>query len=238
MQSPLFSAGFAFTESYACQMHRPLTYVYIDGFNLYYGCFKDRNRPGLARYKWLDLEKFCDFLFPKNDVVKIKYYTADVSSRPPDNRQGDRQKAYLNALSRLPRVEIVKGHFLGPKVVRMPLCDDNGRYQGKTITVLKTEEKGSDVNLAVDLLHDGVQNLYECAIVVSNDSDLLSPIRIVRREYGKKIGLASPHTKASIQLSQNVDFHLRVTEKALSLSQLPDHINIGATVISKPDNWR
>ena len=177
-------------------------------------------------------------LFPKNDVVKIKYYTADVSSRPPDNRQGDRQKAYLTALSQLPKVEIIKGHFLGPKVVRMPLCDENGLYQGRTVTVLKTEEKGSDVNLAVDLLHDCVQDRYECAIVVSNDSDILSPIRIVRRDYGKKIGLASPHTRPSLQLSQNVDFRIRVTETALSASQLPETIAFGNRQISRPTEWR
>jgi uncharacterized LabA/DUF88 family protein len=216
----------------------PLTYVYIDGFNLYYGCFKDRNRPHLARYRWLDLERFCDLLFAKNNVVKINYYTADVSSRPPDNRQGDRQRVYLTALSQSPRVRIVKGHFLGPKVVRMPLCDESGVFQGKTVTVLKTEEKGSDVNLAVDLLHDGVRNDYECAIVVSNDSDLLSPIRIVRSEYGKKVGVASPHTRPSRQMSQNADFRIRVTETALAASQLPESLAVGNSVISRPAEWR
>lgn len=219
-------------------MHKLITYVYIDGFNLYYGCFKDKNRSQLARYKWLDLEKFCDLLFPKNEIVKIKYYTADVSSRPPDNRQGDRQKAYLTVLSQLPRVEIIKGHFLGPKVVRMPLCDDNGCYQGRTVPVLKTEEKGSDVNLAVDLLYDCVQARYECAIVVSNDSDLISPIKIVREDYNKKIGLANPHTRPSIQLTQNADFRIRITENILSASQLPLNVNIGNSIISKPVEWR
>lgn len=41
-------------------------------------------------------------------------------------------------------------------------------------------EKSSDVNLATHLLHDAYCNDYELAIVISNDSDLVEPIRIVR----------------------------------------------------------
>jgi hypothetical protein len=133
---------------------RPRTFVYVDGFNLYYGCFRAPQRKHWAKYKWLDLERLCDWLFPRNDVVSIRYYTADVSNRPPDNHQGDRQRVYLAALSTLPGVQIIKGHFLGPQVVRMPRCDANGHFLGEMVTVLKTEEKGSDVNLAVDLLCD------------------------------------------------------------------------------------
>lgn len=57
-------------------------------------------------------------------------------------------------------------------MVRMSECDAQGNYLGRTVSVLKTEEKGSDVNLAVDLLHDCVQGLYDCVVVISNDSDL------------------------------------------------------------------
>jgi hypothetical protein len=43
--------------------------------------------------------------------------------------------------------------------------------------VYHTEEKGSDVNLATRLILDGLDGLWEEAIVISNDSDLESPIR-------------------------------------------------------------
>ncbi len=51
------------------------THVYIDGFHLYYGLL--RGTP----YRWLDLERFCDGLLPKNDVQKIYYFTAKVDAR-------------------------------------------------------------------------------------------------------------------------------------------------------------
>ncbi len=52
------------------------TYVYIDAFNLYYGCVK--NTP----YKWLDLSKLCAILLPQHHIERIKYFTARVKSLP------------------------------------------------------------------------------------------------------------------------------------------------------------
>lgn len=219
------------------QIPKRITYVYIDGFNLYYGIFKSSKHPGWSVYKWLDLQALCDQLFPKNDIVAIKYYTADVNNRPPDNHQGDRQKTYLMGLSQLDRLTIIKGHFLGPKVVRMPLCDNTGLFLGQTTTVLKTEEKGSDVNLAVDLLYDGVRGLYDCAVIISNDSDLVAPLKIIRNDLNKIVGWVNPHTQPSLELSRNTDFHKRISESLLRNCQLPQSIQIGRTLITKPVNW-
>ena len=54
--------------------HPVKTYVYIDGFNLYYGAIKGTS------YKWLDLLQMCRKLLPKNEISQIKYYTAIVLS--------------------------------------------------------------------------------------------------------------------------------------------------------------
>ena len=42
----------------------------------------------------------------------------------------------------------------------------------KYVNVMKTEEKGSDVNIAAHLINDGYKGLYQVAILVTNDSDL------------------------------------------------------------------
>ena len=64
----------------------------------------------------------------------------------------------------------------------MPTSGSSPRYSAKGkldyIEVIKTEEKGSDVNLATHLLYDGFRNDYDIAVVISNDSDLLEPIKI------------------------------------------------------------
>ena len=56
---------------------------------------------------------------------------------------------------------------------------------GNLIEVFRTEEKGSDVNLAVHLVNDVHQNTFDCAVVISNDSDLAKAMRIVKDEYRK-----------------------------------------------------
>ena len=53
-------------------------YVYIDGFNLYYGAAKD------TPYKWLNVAELCRLLLPNDIILKIKYYTAIVDARPGD----------------------------------------------------------------------------------------------------------------------------------------------------------
>ncbi len=53
--------------------------VYVDAFNLYYGAVKD------TPYRWLDLDALCRRLFPRDEINRIRYFTAIVSrsdSRP------------------------------------------------------------------------------------------------------------------------------------------------------------
>lgn len=64
------------------------TYVYIDGFNLYYGRVKG------TEHKWLDMSKLCDLYLPGYDIAQIRYYTAYVTPRDDDPEQIERQRVY------------------------------------------------------------------------------------------------------------------------------------------------
>ena len=132
----------------------PKTNVYIDGFNLYYGVLKK------TPYKWLDISKLCRVLLPKDDIQTIKFFTAQVSARPHDIHLPVRQQIYLRALKTIPELKIIYGHFLTHSVP-MVLTDSNPIQR---VWVDKTEEKGSDVNLASHLLHDGFKGLYDTAV--------------------------------------------------------------------------
>ena len=83
------------------------------------------------------------------------YFTAHVKSLPNSPDAPARQQIYLRALRTLRNLEIIYGHFLSHHV-RMPLANP-GLGQPKTVEVIKTEEKGSDVNLAIHLLHDPIR---------------------------------------------------------------------------------
>ena len=90
----------------------------------------------------------------------------------------------LRALRRYrPEVEVYFGHFLSHKV-RAPLAQPAGDQ--RTVEVIRTEEKGSDVNLAVHLINDGWLDAYDCAVVVSNDSDIAEAMRPGQAASGKR----------------------------------------------------
>ena len=197
--------------------------------SIYFGCVK--NTP----WKWLDLVALSkDVLHPKHEIVAVKYFTARVLETPDNPSKPLRQDVYLQALQHFrPEVEVYFGNFLRHKV-RMPLADrpDDRRMA----EVLKTEEKGSDVNLAVHLLNDCWLDLYDCAVVVSNDSDLAEAMRLVKEHGGKTIGLVKPRLKQrSDELCVHAKFVLNIRPGVLRNAKLPDPIP--GTVFRKPVDW-
>lgn len=74
----------------------------------------------------------------------------------------------------------------------MPLAQGKG-----TVEVIKSEEKGSDVNLATHLPLDAAAGDFEAALVVTNDSDLCEPIAQVQERYGLQVGVVLPILNAN-----------------------------------------
>lgn len=210
------------------------TNVYIDGFNLYYGCVKG------TPYRWLDLAAFCRaMLESRNQINRIHYFTAWIIPRSDDPQQLQRQQAYIRALQTTPNLEVHFGHYLESSK-RMPLTNPpvNG---SRTVEVIKTEEKGSDVNLATRLLIDGFKTDYEMAAIISNDSDLLGPIKAVRKELGLKAGVINPQKNESWALKKNATFYksvdLTLQPNLLSQCQFPRTLKDTKGTITKPASW-
>ena|SRR5579862_7470369 len=206
-----------------------ITNIYIDGFNLYYGAL--RKTP----YRWLNPEALCRLLLPKNTIGKIKYFTALVSARRNDPDQPVRQQLFIRALGTLPKVSVHFGHFLTHEVM-MALAVPPGQSQ-KYARVIKTEEKGSDVNLATHLLHDAHMGRFDIAVVVSNDSDLLEPIKIVRNELHKKVGILNPHSNPSRALLPHIDFIKQIRAGVLQAAQFPVTLTDTHGTFTKPPSW-
>src|SRR5437016_485073 len=82
------------------------TFVYVDAFNLYYGCAKG------TPYKWLDISRLCTALLSGHQIERIKYFTARIGSRAHDPDAPRRQETFLRALKTIPNLEIFYGHFL------------------------------------------------------------------------------------------------------------------------------
>ena len=189
-------------------------------------------KPRTAGWIYKSCASFCCLAIPS---AEIKYFTALVSARPNDPNQTVRQQVYLRALGTLPNVSIHYGHFLTHEIT-MPRVPVPGRRQ-EYVRVIKTEEKGSDVNLATHLLHDAHMGRFEVAVVVSNDSDLLEPIKIVRDQLGKKVGILNPHKRPSRALLPHIDFIKQIRTGVLQASQFPATMRDQHGTFTKPIAW-
>ncbi len=205
------------------------TNVYIDAFNLYYGCLKG------TTFKWLDIEALCRRLLPRNELNRIRYFTALVSARTDDPTAPQRQQAYLRALKTLPLVTVHLGRFIS-RPTRIAVVAP-ARGAPRTVEVIRTEEKGSDVNLATYLLVDGFQNDYECAVVISNDSDLIEPIKVVRDVIERSVGVVNPHPARRRSRAMGGNFFRQLRPAVLPSCQFPPTPRDGNGEFRKPETW-
>ena len=227
------------------------TIVYIDGYNLYYGCLKHTD------YKWLDIHKLfaasiIKIQSPSYNVIKMKYFTADVKVKFSSHgaQAQSAQSSYHRALTSLysEEVEIIKGYYSEAKAIlpryrRPPDISD-------LASVWRLEEKQTDVNIALQAFRDAVMGKCEQIVIVSNDTDLVPLLRMIRKEVGDaiQIGVIFPIIKlksggekerpTSASLSKYADWTRRhILEEELEKSQLPDIISTMKKPIRKPSYW-
>jgi len=223
------------------------TVVYVDGFNLYYRML--RKRPAL---KWLNVKSLAEGVLSEDYLVtKVNYYTARVSGQQSQETPR-KQNIYLKALQTEDLIDIHFGKFqtnltyaqLCPKgkLQGAPLFKPMPNYQWdnwpESVRIIKREEKGSDVNLGVHLVRDAFLGKFDAAAVITNDLDLMEPIRIVTKELGKKVVLLSP-VKYPVQDLKNVSSSVRYIHcHHLESSQFSNPIiTLDGKSISKPLDW-
>lgn len=215
------------------------TFVYIDGFNLYYRALRGTS------HKWLDIEAMSRASLPSTCTIeRVNYYTARVSGRT-DPTAPARQHAHLRALSTLPDVSIHYGNFLvsrkwaglvPPPQFRPSFPLPLGAAP-EVAYVWKTEEKGSDVNLGVHLVRDAFKGSFDQAAVLTNDTDLVEPIRIVTQELGLSVTLLTPQARPATSLA-NVATGMRHISPYIGPCQLPNTVTLAdGRTVQRPTGW-
>lgn len=138
--------------------------VYIDGNN-FYNYLKDKeiNFPKGTKF---DYSKFVDFLVGKREYVSKRYYVGVVR-----NVDGSKKSQKLVRGQQKFLANIENEGFV---IKRGKVIYDKG----------KTREKGTDVKIAVDLVIGAVDDIYETAILVSSDTDLIPAVKYIK--YKKK----------------------------------------------------
>jgi len=204
------------------------TIVYVDGFNLYYGAV--RGGP----YKWLDLERYFKLLRKDDELRRICYFAALL-----DGPRRSSQAAYLRALEQRPLIEIVLGKFKEKQIrCRVERC----KFTGSRMFT-QTEEKRTDVNIAVRMLDDAYRDLCDLFVVVSGDSDLVPAIHAVKARFPKKQVLVyvpsrNPVRGAAVELRSAADRHRNLPLAPLKHAQFPARAPDGSGgFIEKPSGW-
>ncbi len=206
--------------------------AYIDGFNLFYSCLKGGD------CKWLDLVKLCEsYLRADQELVAVKYFSALVNSTVGDPTRTNRQKLYLSALAANPKIQIELGYF-SVHPTKMPRAEDWTAGKIVPVDVIKTEEKGTDVNLAVHMVADAFQDKFDCAMLFSNDSDMSTAVKIVTQTCKKTVGLYIDRKAVSFKVLRDYATYVsRITPTRLKNNQLDAIICSSNQVIAKPEDW-
>lgn len=223
------------------------TIIYVDGYNLFYGCLKH------TPYKWLDLHKlFVKHILraqaPISQVIQIKFFTADIKAKIASNgqRATQAQQTYHRALIHMypDTIQIIKG-FYSLEKAKLPLFKSPPDKRD-SVNVWRLEEKETDVNIALTAYRDVIKDTVEQIVFVSNDTDLSPALQAIRDDFGGdvKIGVIIPIRNtttgrpANTKLSVHADWTRKyITEEELADSQLPHLIPTLKKPIRKPDYW-
>lgn len=226
------------------------TIVYIDGYNLYYGCLK------YSEYKWLDIYKlFSEHIIkvqsPDSTITQVKFFTADIKAKIATRGEKalQAQNSYHRALlhSYPDKISIIKGYYSLERT-NLPKFQIPPNKKDR-VEVWRLEEKQTDVNIALHAYRDAIKNECEQVVIVSNDTDLEPLLKMIRNDLGEniKIGIVipinkpkigKPHRPANKSLSQYANWTRQyLLEEELQSSLLPDMIPTKKKPIRKPDHW-
>lgn len=198
--------------------------AYIDGFNLYFGL----KAAGWKRLYWLNLQTMArNLLKAEQHLVFTKYFTSRVSY-PADKER--RQSTFLEALETLNDVRIYYGHYqANPQRCR--------KCGTKTMV---PSEKMTDVNIAVEILSDAYQDLFDVALLISADSDLTAPLLAIKNLFpDKRVIVAFPPQRHSAQLQRTAHGFLQIGRATLAGSVFPDKVpKADGFILQKPPEWR
>ena len=210
----------------------PDAVAYIDGLNFYYGAV--RNRPDL---KWLNPMTMLQNLLPQETIKDIRYFATIVQHLPNDPDAPVRQGIYFRALRTVPSLTIHEGRM----AVRTKTGIVLPRSSPPIVATLEVfEEKRTDVNIASYLLLDAFEGRYDTAIVVSNDSDLTTPIEMVVNRLGKTVITINPYraNRQSSELRRAATRAIpQINASVLRASQFPNTLTDARGSFTCPRSW-
>jgi hypothetical protein len=178
------------------------TQIYVDGYNLYYGCLK------YTHYKWLDLyHLFSQHLIPRSgssaSSIHIKFFTAPIEEKAAsDHSSVQDQRAYHQALNfhRAEDIQIINGYYSVEQANSHLVDGKKWPRDCEKVKTWKLEEKQSDVNLSVNALYDVIMSPeIEQVVFVTSDTDIAPSMEKIQ-EFNRVLEQKGDHPPVRIGL--------------------------------------
>lgn len=196
---------------------------FIDGFNLYHAL--DEN-PYYHKYKWLNLSKLSQCFVTHNDKITDIFYFTTYTTWNPEKLS--RHQKYVKALECV-GIKTIFGSFKS-KTRTCRICHK---------TYKTFEEKQTDVNIAIQLFQTAIKDMWDRAIILSGDSDLIPAIQATKTTFpSKQIYVIIPIGRRAEELKNVADFHMKLKRKHLETCQFDDVLIIDdKQKLARPESW-
>ena len=182
---------------------------YVDGFNLFHAV-DALERPHLH---WLDLKALARSIAPRSEAIRrVTWVTA---FRPQARNRLSLHQAYAEAL-KATGVQCLTGHF----VIYSDHCNACGHRWNVS------EEKQSDVNLALALLDDAHEDRFDVAYLVTTDGDHAATARFLKERFPHKrlVVVTPPDRTPNRMLLEWADAQAVIGMDQLHTSLLPAQV--------------
>lgn len=157
----------------------------------------------IARVNLDNVELVKTYIFaykPCDDLMKLSKYSIYYN--------------WLNGMKNKPYIEVIEGsQVVRPtnKAVPVNIADS---------TTYVTEEKGTDINIAVNMISKAYTNAYDVAILVSGDTDYLPVVKQLHN-IGKIVVLATLPQQNISKYKGLYDQHIKITDEILQKCLAP-----------------
>ena len=223
---------------------------YVDGFNLYHGICDLQQQPSKsvpvppnkAHLKWFSLWAYAQFVTQQHgeSIEQVLYFSALATHMP---HSVGRHQTYLRALKST-GVKYNLGTFKA-KQKRMSFnrCDQAGNpYATAKISWTAHEEKETDVNIAIQLIQDAMDNVADVFYVISADTDLAPAVKLLRARYPhiEYVPVLPPNraqNKELKQLCSRPGKHIEMHEANIAKCRLPDQITDATGTFTCPPEY-
>ncbi len=163
--------------------------AYVDGFNLYHAI--QDIQPHSQVNLWSLME---DIKKPEEALVGVKYFSAYAKWNKSRYRK---HQHYVKNLQ-----DVGVDVFLGQFKEKKAYCNSC------KLSWIAHEEKQTDINIALHMLLDAIDDRFDRAYLISADSDLVAAVRLVRNRFPEKgIMVLTPPNRYRIARSLRESAH-------------------------------